>query len=172
MERDQALADFDRARAEWEAAFARVPDAALRYLKPGDDYSLGGLMVHVNWVLVHYGRVLDAMVAGGFTAVGPLDPPGEEREAREAARRGLSTSERARSMAEMATLHKDALAAMSSLAAREWDRKCPVVYAPGEEPYDTSAGDVAGWLSDHYREHVSQTADLIEEWRASAKAGG
>jgi DinB superfamily len=171
MERDAALADFDRARAEWEAAFAHVPDAALRYLKTGDDYSLGGLMVHVNWVLLHYGRVLDAMVAGGFTAVGPLDPPRDETEARDAARRGLSTSERDRSMAEMATLHENAIAAMSSLAATDWDRKCPVVYSPGAEPYDTSAGDLVGWLSDHYREHVSQTADLIEEWRAT-RAGG
>ena len=53
MEREAALADFESARKEWEAAFANVPDGALTYLKPGDDYSLGGLQVHVNWVLVH-----------------------------------------------------------------------------------------------------------------------
>ena len=51
MERDAALSDFAAARQEWEEAFARVPDEALRYLKPGDDYSLGGLQVHINWVL-------------------------------------------------------------------------------------------------------------------------
>jgi len=172
MEREEALADFDRARAEWEAAFARVPDAGLAFLKPGDDYALGGLMAHVNWVLVHYGRVLDAIVAGGFRAIGPQDPPGEDAEAREAARRGLSgAAERSRSLAEMVVLHERARGAMSSLRAADWDRKCPVVYAPGEEPYDTSPQDVAGWLSDHYREHVSQTADLIEEWKATRAAG-
>ncbi len=171
MERDAALADFDRARAEWEAAFARVPDDALRFLKPGDDYSLGGLMVHVNWVLARYGRVLDAIIAGGFAAVGPQDPPGEAAEVREAARLGLSAPERDRSIAEMAALHEKARAAMSSLRATDWDRKCPVIYGAGEEPYDTSAGDLAGWLSDHYREHVTQTADLIEDWRAANAAG-
>src|SRR5437879_3385644 len=66
MEREAALADFETARKEWEAAFANVPDGALTYLKPGDDYSLGGLQVHVNWVLVHYRRVLDGILAAGF----------------------------------------------------------------------------------------------------------
>ena len=166
MERDNAaLAEFDRARAEWEAAFARVPDDALRFLKPGDDYSLGGLMVHVNWVLTHYGRMLDAIVAGGFASVGPQDPPGEEAEVREAARRGLEVSERRQSLERMAALHAEVRTALAALAASEWDRKCPVVYGAGEEPYDTSPRDLAGWLSDHYREHVTQTAELIEDWR-------
>jgi len=172
MERgNAALADLDRARAEWEAAFARVPDEALRFLKPGDDYSLGGLMVHVNWVLARYGRVLDAILASGFEAIGPQDPPGEEAVAMEAARRGPTASEREQLIAEMADLHEKARDAMSSLQAADWGRKCPVVYAAGEEPYDTSPQDLAGWLSDHYREHVTQTAELIEEWRAARAAG-
>src|SRR2546426_68901 len=74
---DEALADFERARAEWEAALADVPDEALGYLKPGDDYALGGLQVHVNWVLLHYRRILDGLVAGGFAPLDPLDPAGE-----------------------------------------------------------------------------------------------
>jgi len=43
MERKAALAGFEAARLQWEEAFARVPDDALHYLKPGDDYALGGL---------------------------------------------------------------------------------------------------------------------------------
>jgi len=27
--------------------------------------------------------------------------------------------------------------------------------------------DIVGWLRDHYREHVEQSADLIAEWQAS-----
>src|SRR3989449_8784118 len=134
MEREGAMADFDAARAEWEAAFARVPDDALRFLKPGDDYSLGGLMVHVNWVLTHYGRMLDAIVAGGFASVGPQDPPGEEAEGREAARRGLEVSERRQALERMAALHAEGRTALAALAASEWDRQCPVVYGAGEEP--------------------------------------
>ena len=74
--KDEALIDFAAAREEWETAFAQVPDAALEYLKPGDDYALGGLQVHVNWVLVHYRRVLDGLIDRGFTQLPPLDPPG------------------------------------------------------------------------------------------------
>ena len=75
MERDEALVDFERARAEWDEAFARVPDAALGYLKPGDDYALGGLLVHVNWVLAHYARVLHDVIEAGFADMIARDPP-------------------------------------------------------------------------------------------------
>src|SRR5256714_12673848 len=94
MERDAALADFETARGEWERAFAQIPDSALTYLKPGDDYSLGGLQVHVNWVLAHYRRVLDGILAAGFSEVGPQDPPGAEPTALAAARPGLQPAER------------------------------------------------------------------------------
>src|SRR5438270_13533741 len=102
MERHDALADFDVALDEWEGAFARVPDGALTYLKPGDDYSLGGLQVHVNWVLVHYRRVLDGIVAAGFDGIGPQDPTGAEAQARAGAMRGLKAAERRNSLDEMA----------------------------------------------------------------------
>src|SRR5712692_11793802 len=82
MDRESSLRDFEKARGEWEAAFEKVPDAALTYLKPGDDYSLGGLQVHVNWVLEHYNRVLNAIVAASFEQIGPQDPPGAEDRAR------------------------------------------------------------------------------------------
>src|SRR5438270_6807151 len=105
MERHDALADFDVALDEWEGAFAKVPDGALMYLNPGDDYSLGGLQVHVNWVLAHYRRVLDGMVAAGFSQVGPQDPPGAEDTALEGARHGLQPDERGPSLDEMEALH-------------------------------------------------------------------
>src|ERR1700693_5975724 len=88
MDRDAALADFNAARKEWESAFAHVPDGARAYLKPGDDYALGGLQVHVNWVLTHYHRVLDGIVAGGFRQLGPQDSPGEGGAAGPHAREG------------------------------------------------------------------------------------
>src|SRR5438046_4524933 len=115
MEREAALADFESARKEWEAAFANVPDGALTYLKPGDDYSLGGLQVHVNWVLAHYRRVLDGILASGFSQVGPQDPPGAETMALEGARRGLQPDERRPSLDEMKALHTAILQAIASL---------------------------------------------------------
>src|SRR6202049_1849070 len=105
MDRDAALADFESARVEWEAAFAQVPDGALAYLKPGDDYALGGLQVHVNWVLTHYRRVLDGIVGGSFKALGPQDAQGEGEAAALRAKEGLGKGERPKAMDEMGRLH-------------------------------------------------------------------
>lgn len=170
MDRESALSDFEKARGEWEAAFAKVPDAALTYLKPGDDYSLGGLQVHVNWVLEHYRRVLDGIIAARFGQIGPQDPAGAEDRAREGARRGLAEDERGPTLDEMEQFHAAVRATCAKLAEADWSRKAPVVYGEGQDPYPTSPDDIVGWLRDHYREHVDQSADLVEEWRAAGGA--
>jgi hypothetical protein len=163
--KEAALADFAKARAEWESAFAQVPDAALDYLKPGDDYALGGLQVHVNGVLVHYHRILGALIAGGFAAIDPLDPPGEGDEVNARAKAGLSADGRRDALAEMASLHASVLEAAAGLPDESWSRKASVVYGAGEAPYQTSAEDIVGWLTDHYREHVLQCPELVATWR-------
>jgi hypothetical protein len=167
MERDGALADFEAARKEWASAFAKVPDDALMYLKPGDDYALGGLQVHVNWVLIHYRRVLDAIIAGGFAPLGPQDPAGEIAPALMKAKAGLNAGERARSLDEMGRLHSAVAAAVSRMPDTDWARKAEVIYGEGQDPYPTSPEDILGWLRDHYREHVQQSGELIGEWEAS-----
>jgi hypothetical protein len=168
MDREAALADFEAARTEWEAAFARVPDGALAYLKAGDDYALGGLQVHVNWVLIHYRRVLDGIVAGGFKPLGPQDSPGEGDVASQKAREGLAREERAKALSDMGRVHLAVTAAVTKLSAADWSRKAEVVYGEGQEPYPTSPEDIVEWLRDHYREHVKQSADLIDAWEASS----
>jgi hypothetical protein len=164
MERKAALSDFDAAREEWEAAFAKVPDDALGYLKPGDDYALGGLQVHVNWVLVHYGRVLDGMTANAFAELAPQDRPGEGDAANKKAKAGLTAAERGSSLKEMARLHAAVLVGVRRLREEDWKRKAPVIYGEGQDPYPTSPEDILGWLRDHYREHVQQSAELISSW--------
>jgi DinB family protein len=164
MDRKDAIADFDAARTEWEKAFAKVPDDALGYLKPGDDYALGGLQVHVNWVLVHYSRVLDAMIARGFAELPPQDRPGEGDAANKKAREGLTAAERGGSLKEMARLHAAVLAGAGRLRGEDWERKAPVIYGEGQDPYPTSADDILGWLRDHYREHVQQSGELVSSW--------
>jgi hypothetical protein len=167
MEREAALADFEAARGEWESAFARVPDAALGYLKPGDDYALGGLMVHVNWVLTHYRRVLSGIIAGKFGQLGPQDPPGEVQDALKKMKEGLTEGQRAKAEAEMGRLHAAVVTAATRLPGGDWLRKAAVIYGEGQDPYPTSPEDILGWLRDHYREHVQQSADLVEDWKAS-----
>lgn len=165
MLKEAALADFENARAEWESAFAQVPDKALDFLKPGDDYALGGLQIHVNGVLIHYHRILGALIAGGFAAIDPLDPAGEGDEVNTRAKAGLSPGGRREALAEMASLHASVLEAATRVPAESWSRKASVVYGAGEAPYPTSAEDIVGWLSDHYREHVQQCPELVAAWR-------
>jgi hypothetical protein len=171
MDRDAALADFDVARREWESAFAQVPDGALAYLKKGDDYALGGLQVHVNWVLTHYRRVIDGVIAGGFKDLGPQDSPGEGDAAGQKAKQGLTKGERAKALDEMGRLHSAVTVAVSRMPEGDWSRKAAVTYAEGQDPYPTSPEDIVEWLRDHYREHVKQSADLIDEWTAAADQG-
>jgi DinB superfamily len=162
----EALSDFDKARNEWESALAQVPDEALAYLKPGDDYALGGLQVHVNWVLVHYRRVLDGLIAGDFAPLGPQDPPAEHDEVNKKAKAGLTANGRREALAKMAGLHESVRESANGLPDESWSRKAPVVYGAGQDPYPTSAEDIIGWLRDHYREHVEQCPELVASWRA------
>ncbi len=165
MDRDEALSDFDAAREEWEAAFAQVPDAALGYLKPGDDYALGGLQVHVNWVLVHYGRILDGIKADPHQQLEPLDKPGESADANKRAKAGLSAAERKPALEEMSGLHRFIKETAAGFQDAGWATKTAVVYGEGQDPYPTSPDDVLGWLREHYREHVQQCPELIAAWR-------
>src|ERR1700682_1399147 len=146
MEREAALADFEAARKEWESAFAKVPDDALGYLKPGDDYALGGLLVHVNWVLTHYRRVLDGIVAGRFGPLGPQDAPGEGEAAVQKAREGLVAGGRAKALAEMGRLHEAVVTAVTRLPEDDWLRKAPVTYGEGPEPHPTLPDEMLGWV--------------------------
>ena len=167
MSRESELAEFDLARGEWELAFANVPDEALAYLKPGDDYALGGLQVHVNWVLLHYSRVLDGIIAGKFGRLEPQDSPGEAERANRRAKAGLTPGERRKSLDDMERLHASVRGAAAKLPLDGWLLKAPVVYRAGQEPYPTSPEEIVVLLRDHYREHVRQSADLIEEWMAT-----
>ena len=169
MDRDAALADFEASRAEWEAALRRVPDEALAYLKPGDDYALGGLQVHVNWVLVRYNRVLDAVIRGGFGPVPPPQSAGEVEEVHRRARVGLTATELKTELALMHEVHSKVTAAVGALSASDWERKAPVDYGDGKDPFPTSPEDLVGWLRGHYREHVDQSADLVADWKATGK---
>ncbi|HEY8841346.1 MAG TPA: hypothetical protein VIO80_12020 [Candidatus Dormibacteraeota bacterium] len=134
MNRDAALTDFEAARKEWDAALAQVPDEALAYLKPGDDYAIGGLQVHVNWVLVHYRRVLDGLLDGGFAQLPPLDPPGENDEFNQRARAGLTHDSRREALADAASVHRAVLEAAKELPDESWSRKAPVVLRGGPGP--------------------------------------
>jgi hypothetical protein len=167
-DRDAALAAFAQARAGFQNAYQPVPDDALRYVPPSEDYTLGGLVVHVTDTIAHYTRVLDGMVGAGYTQVRVVDPEDERARIDALIRDGYSGAERAQVFSDMGAAH-DALAAkVRAMPAADYTRKTPVLYgADAAEPYDTHAADILGWLIDHYREHIAQATELLATWKSS-----
>lgn len=167
MERDTALSEFDSSRDQFLAAIAPVPDAALVYRRPGDIYAIGGLAVHCNAVLKHYGRVLDRIVEHGTTEFRAEDPPKEVEESSQRALAGVSPSERDAELALLSELHEDLKRTALTVPAGDWERKTPVLYGSAADAYATSPDDIIGWLRDHYQEHVPHAAELLSEWQAA-----
>jgi hypothetical protein len=163
--RDTGLAEFDAAGSAFRGALEAAPEASLSYLKEGDDFALGGLVFHINVVLVHYGNTLDAIVASGFAETSPDDPPGLFEEAEARGRSSMTASERTESLAQTSALHAQVRARVTALTAGDYGRQAPVRYRAGDDPYPTSPAEVLGWLSAHYREHVPHIQQLLDGWR-------
>jgi ketosteroid isomerase-like protein len=167
MDSVQELAVFGGARDAFLATVREIPSEALQYLRPGDDYSLGGLTVHVNFVLEHYLNVLEALESGGFGECRPEDPPDLEARANERARSRLSADEVEAELARTGRLHQEVEALVGRLGTTE--RRAAVWYPGSAAPYPTSVSDVLGWLTGHYREHMPHIGALLEAWRVEAE---
>jgi hypothetical protein len=166
-DRDAALKDFEASRVAFVDAYAEVPDEALAFCKPGEDYALGGLVTHAVAVLEHYQFVLSAVLDAGFEEVRPEDPPSFWEDQTLRAHAGLQPAERGAAFAELDRRHQEFVAAVSSLPENDWDRKAPVWFGSSAEPLPTSPADIWGWLNDHYLEHIAQVGELQTEWEAS-----
>jgi hypothetical protein len=166
--RDARLAAFDAARVEFEESVRRAPDAALRFKPAGEDYALGGLVVHVAQVLRKYARVLDAVRAADWQAV---SEPSSSDTAEEAAliREGFDGPARVAVLEDMRSAHSALVDAVRLAPGDSFERKAPVTYSGSREPYPTSSADVVGWCLDHYKEHVQQVGELIEGWSSATR---
>jgi hypothetical protein len=165
--RAAALAGFDEARSRFERQLRSAPEESLGYLKAGDDYALGGLVHHVAAVLEHYLGVLEAMVRSDFAATEAADRPGLMEDASARAKQGMTAAELDATLREVERLHASVAAVLAGIGGGDFERGVPVRYAPGADPFPTSAADVLGWLAGHYDEHVPHIEQLLASWRAS-----
>ena len=162
----EALARLDAAHRSIQETFAAMPDAALAWLKPGDDYAIGGIAIHLLQSLDGYIGTLEALRAAGFT---DTDGPGEDEAVVDAqlvhARRGLAPTERAATFAEMG--EKQArLAALAATADEAQFGSLAGIRYPGDDaPYPTSVALVVRWMTEHYAEHVPHANGLFAEWK-------
>jgi hypothetical protein len=167
-DREAVVAGFDQSRQEFEEAVRRAPDAALRFKPPGEDYALGGLVVHVAQVLRHYAAVVDAIRAADWQAVGmPADGPTPEETA--LIHDGFGGDARASVLEDMRSAHAALVDAVRAAGPDVFRRQAPVTYSGSSEPYPTSCADVIGWVQDHYTEHTQQIAELVSAWAVATR---
>jgi hypothetical protein len=160
LDRDALLTDLDRARMEFEEALRRAPDAALRFKPSGEDYALGGLVVHVADVMQRYTRLLEVLrhpPAEPFTAPESPTSPSDA----ELIREGFGAGMRVSVLDHMRATH-DAL--VQAVPESGFDSRKAVLFGASTEPYPTAPADVIGWVLDHYREHTRQIGELVTTW--------
>ena len=161
--REASLNDFDTQRVRFENAIRSAPDAALRFKPAGEDYTLGGLVVHVAQVLRKYTAVLEAMQAADWA---PVDEPRQAASDGEAdlIRDGFDGSARLVMLDDMRGAHTRLVEAVRATPEARFTTPAAVTFAGSQEPYPTSPADVLGWVLDHYTEHTQQVADLLGAW--------
>jgi hypothetical protein len=159
---EAALQEFDEARDAFREQLEGVPEPALSYLKPGDDYALGGLVYHVNGVLERYLDVLQGIMAGAAQVV-LADPTARLEKANELAREGVGPGQLSPALESMDNLHRQLRTMAASVAPQDWERMCAVQEGTAS-PYPASVTAVLGWVSGHYQEHTPQVDELLREW--------
>lgn len=154
--REKALADFDHARDDFEDAFGSVPEEALSYKPEGDDYSIGYLLTHIMGSMRDYSNAVIKIHEAAYGEVrldsyGPQPPDN-------------ATIDRNAALTEMEVAHDTLAGKLRELAYEDFTRKAPVYYPGATNPYPTSAADIIGWVTDHYREHIPHVEGLLAEW--------
>jgi DinB family protein len=164
------IARFDAARDAFLAAFAQAPDEALPYTPTGDEYALGVLPLHLQDSMNHYLDVYQRMTAANYGLVDlSADPAHATQEAAQHQRLVTTKptgADRAAMLADLNATHQRLTERFGGLDNAAVIRKADVIYSAGTAPYPTSVADIFGWLTDHYDEHVAQTAQLLTQWQS------
>ncbi|TMB95911.1 MAG: hypothetical protein E6J38_04900 [Chloroflexi bacterium] len=163
-----SIAALEKARKAIDDAFAPMPDSALAYLKPGDDYAIGGIVIHLIQSLDGYIATLEALGQAGYR---DTEGPAEDESVVEGqlahARLGLTPAERKSTFAEMAAKQQQ----LGRLAAKanddEYARLVGVSYPGDDVPYPTSVALVLQWMTEHFTEHVPHARQLFAEWQTA-----
>jgi hypothetical protein len=168
IERETALAGFDHARDDFEVAYARVPDEALDYKPEGDDYAISDLVPHITASIIGYSRQLEKMKEAEYQELRLVadtlhaDLLQSHRQSRADASR--KPSQRMDALDEMEAAHDELASKLRDMAHDDYTRVAPVYYPGSDEAYPTRPSDIAGWLTDHYREHIPHVQQLLEGW--------
>lgn len=164
----EALTKLGDARDAILRTYAAMPDEALAWLKPGDDYAIGGIIIHLVQSLEGYVGTLTALRHAGYR---DTDGPGENERVVDAqlvhARRGLTPTEREATLGEMSALHDRLTALARDASETQFAALAGLTYPGDEVPYPTSVALVVQWMTEHYAEHVPHAEQLFAAWKKS-----
>jgi hypothetical protein len=164
--KEDALAKMDEAHAAIVATFAAMPDSALEWLKPGDDYAIGGIVIHLISSLDGYIGTLAAMEAAGYRdTAGPSEDDAVVDAQLAHARRGLTPDERTTVFTDMKEKHRSLAELARGASEAQFDALVGITYPGDEAPYPTSVALVVQWMTEHYAEHVPHARALFAEWQ-------
>jgi hypothetical protein len=132
-QKERAIADLHDARKAIDEVFAPIPDSALAWLKPGDDYALGGIVIHLIQSLDGYIGTLEALHAAGYRdTAGPAEDESVVDAGLAHARLGLAPRERRPKFEEMAE-KQETLGRLASRADDEQFTRLVGVRYPGDD---------------------------------------
>ncbi|MEA2575672.1 MAG: DinB superfamily [Chloroflexia bacterium] len=176
IEREIALADFDHARDDFVDALGQVPDEAMGYKPEGDDYTIGGIIMHVVGSMRGYatllGRIREAefeevRTAGdpGGGAVVEGDPTADWVQGLPSISPEEATRNRQAAIDSLEAAHDRLAAQLRELLHEDFSRQAPVYYPGATETFPTSGADILGWVLDHYLEHIPQVQQMLAQWQ-------
>lgn len=167
MSVNAATAELDAARDAFVAAYEDVPDPALAWLRPGDDYAIGGLVTLLQSSADAYTATLQRLLDAGYRDTqGPADDPAELDRVLEKARAGIPAGDRTAAFAALARSH-DRLARLArGVPELAFDRLVGVTYPGDEAPSPTSVRLIVERMATHYREYGPRVRDLLAAWKA------
>jgi hypothetical protein len=138
------------------------------YVPDGDEYALGGLLLHLQHPLRDYTSQLRRMIRADFAQIDLSADPArtatqEQRHEKLVSWRPTGT-DRAGLLSGLKSAHQDAREQLAAVDEETFTRSAPVIYSAGTDPYPTSARNIIGWLIDHYQEHIVQVQEMLKNW--------
>lgn len=160
------IGEFNQAKDKFVQAFTGIPLQALTFRPMTDDYSIGGLIVHVIDVIDGYVSVLHQVL--DFNGSPVYSKKNTSESYKKSMRDGISLLEKEMFLKRLNEVHSQFCQSINKLDPSIYSKKVDVYYDKADKPYPTSPSDLLKWLKDHYLEHtVPQIEKLLRQWQQS-----
>ncbi|MDQ5824931.1 MAG: DinB family protein [Chloroflexota bacterium] len=177
IERETALADFDHARDDFVDALSQVPNEALKYKPEGADYPIGGTIMQVTNSLRRYAYLLEMLREAEFQEVRLAGDPGRalavEGDPADDWAQDLpsvspeeTTRNRQAALDALEAAHDRLAAQLRDLVKEDFSRQAAVYHPGATETSPTSGADILRWQTDHYRDHILQVQQMLQQWQS------